>query len=331
MKLINKLINQESLNQSEAAEVLHHITDGTYNDSQIVLVVTALQMRSITVEELAGFRNALLGMANKINLKIDDAIDVCGTGGDGKNTFNISTITAFVLATGGYKVVKHGNYGVSSFCGSSTMLEHLGYKFTADEAKLQNQLDETNICFLHAPLFHPCLKKVSGIRQELGIRTFFNFLGPLVNPVQPNLQLTGVFNLKIARLYKDILTGSRKAFSVVHSIDGYDEVSLTAPLKVFSDNSEQLIYPEELTALSINEKDLFGGSEIYESEKIFRQIVSGKGTAIQNEVIKINTALGIRCFKPNLSIEAAQLEAEQILLSGRVLETVEKVINLSQK
>lgn len=331
MNLINKLINQESLNQSEAAKVLNHITDGTYNDSQIVLVVTALQMRSVTVEELAGFRNALLAMANKITLKIDDAIDVCGTGGDGKNTFNISTITAFVLSTGGYKVVKHGNYGVSSFCGSSTILEHLGYKFTADEAKLQNQLDTTNICFLHAPLFHPCLKQVSGIRKELGIRTFFNFLGPLVNPVQPNLQLTGVFNLKIARLYKDILTGSRKAFSVVHSIDGYDEVSLTSPLKVFSDNSEQLIYPEELTALSINEKDLFGGSEIHESEKIFKQIVSGKGTAIQNEVIKINTALGIRCFKPNLSIEAAQLEAEQILLSGRVLETVEKVINLSQK
>lgn len=331
MKLINKLINQESLSQMEATEVLHKITDGTYNDSQIVLVVTALQMRSVTVEELIGFRNALLTMSNKITLNFDNAIDVCGTGGDGKNTFNISTITAFVLATGGYKVVKHGNYGVSSFCGSSTMLEHLGYKFTADEAKLQNQLDTTNICFLHAPLFHPCLKRVSSIRKELGIRTFFNFLGPLVNPVQPNLQLTGVFNLKIARLYKDILTGSRKAFSVVHSIDGYDEVSLTSPLKMFSNCSEQLIYPEELTELTITEKDLFGGLDILESEKIFKQIVSGEGTAIQNEVVKINTALGIKCFKPEISIVDAQLEAEAILKSGEVIETVNKVITLSQK
>jgi anthranilate phosphoribosyltransferase len=331
MKLIHKLINQESLNQSEATDLLNKITDGSYNDSQIVLVVTALQMRSVTVEELIGFRNALLAMSIKINLKVEDAIDVCGTGGDGKNTFNISTITAFVLAAGGYKVVKHGNYGVSSFCGSSTMLEHLGYKFSANEATLQEQLDQTNICFLHAPLFHPCLKRVSGIRKDLGIRTFFNFLGPLVNPVQPNLQLTGVFNLKIARLYKDILTGSRKAFSVVHSIDGYDEVSLTSPVKIFSDSSEQLLYPEELSETKVNESDLFGGFDIQESERIFKQIVSGKGTVIQNEVIKINTALGIKCFKPEISIREAQLEAEQILMSGKVIETVESVIKISQK
>lgn len=331
MKLINKLINQESLSQTEAADLLNKITNGSYNDSQIVLVVTALQMRSVTVEELTGFRNALLAMSTKINLNVEDCIDVCGTGGDGKNTFNISTITAFVLATGGYKVVKHGNYGVSSFCGSSTMLEHLGYKFSAVEESLQAQLDSTNICFLHAPLFHPCLKRVSGIRKELGIRTFFNFLGPLVNPVQPNLQLTGVFNLKIARLYKEILTGSRKAFSVVHSIDGYDEVSLTAPLKIFSESNEQLLYPEELSNIAVREGDLFGGSDILESEKIFRQIVKGEGTVIQNEVVKINTALGIRCFKPDISIKEAQLEAEQILLSGKVIDTVESVIKLSQK
>jgi anthranilate phosphoribosyltransferase len=331
MQLIDKLINQETLTKAESSEVLNNITNGTYNDSQIVVVVTALQMRSITADELNGFRDALLDMATKINLSVADCIDVCGTGGDGKNTFNISTITAFVLAAGGYKVVKHGNYGVSSFCGSSTMLEHLGYKFSTNEVNLQEQLDTNNICFLHAPLFHPCLKRVSTIRKELGIRTFFNFLGPLVNPIQPNLQLAGVFNLKIARLYKDILTNERKAFSIVHSIDGYDEVSLTAPIKLFSETSEQLIYPEELTEQRISEDDLFGGYTILESEKIFRAIVEGKGNTIQNEVIKINTALGIKCFKPELSIREAQQEAEDILKSGKVVQIVENVIKISQK
>jgi len=331
MQLIEKLINQETLTKAESSIVLNNITNGVYNDSQIVVVVTALQMRSVTADELNGFRDALLETSTKINLNVDDCIDVCGTGGDGKNTFNISTITAFVLAAGGYKVVKHGNYGVSSFCGSSTMLEHLGYKFTVNESDLQEQLDETNICFLHAPLFHPCLKRVSKIRKDLGIMTFFNFLGPLVNPVQPNLQLTGVFNLKIARLYKDILTNSRKEFSVVHSIDGYDEVSLTAPFKVFSNRSEQLLYPEELTDETITEDDLFGGYDIIESEKIFRSIIEGKGNVIQNEVIKINVALGIKCFKPELSIKEAQEEAENILKSGRVAQIVENVIKISQK
>jgi anthranilate phosphoribosyltransferase len=331
MQLIDKLINQETLTKAESSELLNNITNGEYNDSQIVVVVTALQMRSVTADELKGFRDALLDMTTKINLKVDDCIDVCGTGGDGKNTFNISTISAFVLAAGDYKVVKHGNYGVSSFCGSSTMLEHLGYKFTTNESNLQAQLDESNICFLHAPLFHPCLKRVSTIRKDLGIRTFFNFLGPLVNPIQPNLQLTGVFNLKIARLYKDILTNERKAFSVVHSIDGYDEVSLTAPVKLFSETSEQLFYPEELTSETITEDDLFGGFDILESEKIFKAIVSGKGNAIQNEVIKINTALGIKCFKPEISIGDAQQEAEDILKSVRVAQIVDNVIKISQK
>ncbi len=331
MQLIDKLINQETLTKAESSVLLNNITTGIYNDSQIVVVVTALQMRSITANELIGFRDALLEMSIKIDLSVGDCIDVCGTGGDGKNTFNISTITAFVLATGGYKVVKHGNYGVSSFCGSSTMLEHLGYKFSTNEANLQEQLDTNNICFLHAPLFHPCLKRVSAIRTELGIRTFFNFLGPLVNPIQPNLQLTGVFNLKVARLYKDILTNERKAFNIVHSMDGYDEVSLTAPVKLFSETSEQLLYPEELTGQIIVEDDLFGGHNIQESEKIFRAIIEGKGSAIQNEVIKINTALGIKCFKPELLIEEAQKEAEEILKSGKVAQIVKNVIKISQK
>jgi len=331
MQLIDKLINQETLTRSESSVVLNNITNGIYNDSQIVVVVTALQMRSVTADELKGFRDALLEMSTKINLNIGDCIDVCGTGGDGKNTFNISTITAFVLAAGGYKVVKHGNYGVSSFCGSSTILEHLGYKFSTNETNLQEQLDTNNICFLHAPLFHPCLKRVSAIRTELGIRTFFNFLGPLVNPIQPNLQLTGVFNLKIARLYKDILTTERKAFNIVHSMDGYDEVSLTSPVKLFSETSEQLFYPEELTEQTISEADLFGGHTILQSEKIFREIIEGKGNTIQNEVIKINAALGMKCFKPELSIKEAQQEAEDILKSGKVAQLVENVIKISQK
>jgi len=331
MQLINKLINQEILNEFESKKLLVNITNGTYNDSQIVVVLTALQMRSVTVQELLGFQKALLKMSKKITLNVDNCIDVCGTGGDSKNTFNISTITAFVLATAGYKVVKHGNYGVSSFCGSSTILEKIGYIFTDNQQNLQNQLDQTNICFLHAPLFHPCLKRVSTIRQDLGIRTFFNFLGPLVNPIQPNLQLVGVFNLKIARLYKGILAKQRQKFSIVHTIDGYDEISLTAPLKVFSKQSEQVFYPQDLSKLKVSETDLFGGQTIDEAEHIFNKIVNGEGTEIQNEVIICNVALGIMCFEPNLSLKEAQQQAKTILLSGKVSETVKKVIQISQQ
>ena len=330
MNLINKLINQEILTELESAKLLENITNGTYNDSQIVLVLTALQMRSVTEQELVGFQKALLNRSIKISLKVDNCIDVCGTGGDEKNTFNISTITAFVLATGGYKVVKHGNYGVSSFCGSSTILEKMGYIFTSNEQDLQNQLDCTNICFLHAPLFHPCLKRVGSIRKDLGIRTFFNFLGPLVNPIQPNLQLVGVFNLKIARLYKAILSKQRTNFTIVHTIDGYDEVSLTAPLKIYSKHSENVYYPEDLSTVKVKEKDLFGGNSIDEAQIIFNKIVSGKGNEIQNEVIINNAALGIMCFKPSLKLKDAQFEAKQILLSGKVIETVNQVIKLSQ-
>ncbi len=330
MKLINKLLNHEILTEAEAEELLIGITNHKFNDSQIVLIITALQTRMVTKEELKGFRRALLQMAVPLNLNFQTAIDVCGTGGDGKNTFNISTITALTIAAAGYKVVKHGNYGVSSFCGSSTILENLGYQFKTDEANLQRQLDETNVCFLHAPLFHPCLKKVASIRQDLKVRTFFNFLGPLVNPVQPDLQLTGVFNPGIARLYQSVLTELRAGFGVVHSMDGYDEISLTAPVKYYSNQDEQLLYPHDLTGVNVSPSDLFGGEDIDTAKDIFNVIISGDGSVEQNEVIKINTAAGIRCFEPQKSMAQACSEAESVLLSGKVKQVLDHCIKISQ-
>ena len=331
MLLIDKLLNHETLSEAEAEILLKNITNDIYSDHQIVMIISVFKMRDITVEELTGFRNALLTMAEPLVLEYDRAIDVCGTGGDQKNTFNISTITALVLAGGGYKVIKHGNYGVSSFCGSSTILEYLGYQFRKEASNLQTQLDQSNICFLHAPLFHPCLKRVSQIRKSIGVRTFFNFLGPLVNPVQPNLQLTGVFNLNIARLYKSVLSDVRDAFNVVHSIDGYDEVSLTSPVKCYREFEELTLHPYELTALKVEASDLFGGHDLEEAKTIFTDIIEGKGTEVQNEVIKANVALGIRCFKPTISLKSAQDEAEDILKSGRAKTALETAIKLSQK
>ena len=331
MRQIKKLLNHDFLTEEEAYKLLQNITNGVYNDSQVVMIITSLMMRNITVEELKGFKKAILKMAVPLKLNLGDCIDVCGTGGDGKNTFNISTISALILAAGGYPVVKHGNYGVSSFCGSSTILEHMGYQFTNNQDNLQTQIDETNICFLHAPLFHPCLKRVSKIRQDLGVRTFFNFLGPLVNPVQPNLQLTGVFNLNVGRLYKDILTDSRKAFNVIHSIDGYDEVSLTAPVKCYSESDDTLIYPEEFSTYTVQPEELFGGDNLNEAGTIFKAILRGEGTEAQNEVVVANVALGIRCFNPGINITNAQSEARDILKSGKGISVLETVINISQK
>lgn len=328
--LLDKLFEGQTLNTLEAKELLRKITSNEVTDVQIVAAISALKMRTITSEELNGFREALLDQALIPNLKTDVAIDVCGTGGDGKNTFNISTLAAIVIAGAGYKVIKHGNYGVSSLVGSSSILEYLGYQFNTDDDSLNEQLEQANICFLHAPLFHPALKKVAGIRQQLGIRTFFNFLGPLVNPVQPKYQLTGVYNLQLLRIYKEILSKERTGFKVVHSLDGYDEVSLTGPFKVVDKSKELILYPEDLGVDVLDEKQLFGGETIEEASQIFQNILNARGTNEQNDVVAVNAALGIQCFDSNKPFELAYEEAIESIHSLKAKTVFETAIQISQ-
>jgi len=204
-KILNRLFEHEKLTRDEAREVLSKIAANDYNDSQVAAFITVYLMRTVSKDELSGFRDALLDLCLKVDMNGIESIDLCGTGGDGKNTFNVSTLSSFVVAGAGYKVTKHGNYGVSSVCGSSNVLEAVGYNFTNNIDQLKAQLDKTNIAFFHAPLFHPAMKSVAPVRRNLGVKTFFNMLGPIVNPVRPTHQISGVFSLKLLRLYQFIL------------------------------------------------------------------------------------------------------------------------------
>ena len=245
-EILNRLINNQVLSREEAKQVLTGLASGAYNNSQVASFLTVDLMRAITVQELEGFRDAMLELCNPVDLKGYDAIDVCGTGGDGKNTFNISTISSFIVAGAGVHVAKHGNYGVSSVSGSSNVLESLGVKFSGEADQMKRSLDGSNICFMHAPLFHPAMKNVGPIRRELGIKTFFNMLGPMVNPAFPPNQLVGVFSLELARLYGYLYQNTDKNFSIIHALDGYDEVSLTGDFKLISNSTETSISPDSI-------------------------------------------------------------------------------------
>ena len=330
-KLLDKIFEFETLSRIEAKELLTQITNGKANDAQIVAAISALKMRNISSSELNGFREALLEQALIPKLYTNDAIDVCGTGGDGKNTFNISTLAAVVIAGAGYKVIKHGNYGVSSLVGSSSILEEIGYHFTTNDNDLNEQLSTTNICFLHAPLFHPALKKVGPIRKQLGIRTFFNYLGPLVNPVQPKYQLTGVYNLELIRVYKQILSNEREEFRVIHSLDGYDEVSLTSAFKMATKSQELILYPEDLGQEPLKQEELFCGESIADAKTIFMNVLNDKCTQAQKVVVAVNAALGIQCFKPNSSFQECYQEAVKAIESQKALHNFNKTIELSQQ
>ena len=229
-----------------AKEVLVNIGKGIYNEHEITAFMTVYLMRSITIDELQGFRDALLELCVPVDFNEFDTIDIVGTGGDGKNTFNISTLSCFIVAGTGQKVAKHGNYGASSISGASNVMEQMGYKFKNDNDRLKKEIDEANICFLHAPLFHPALKTVGPIRKNLAMRTFFNMLGPMVNPSHPKYQLVGVFSLEMARIYNYLLQQTEKSFTIIHSLDGYDEISLTNDTKVITNEGERVMTPEQL-------------------------------------------------------------------------------------
>lgn len=290
---LEKLFDHHPLTKTEAYDVLSRLGRGEINLAQAAAFMTVYRMREITLEELRGFRTALLELAVPIALETQDATDMCGTGGDGRNTFNISTLSCFVVAAAGGRVIKHGNYGVSSVSGSSTVLEKLGYKFTNDNSALEDSLERCGVCFLHAPLFHPALKHVGEIRKSLGTRTFFNILGPLVNPAQPSHRLTGLFSNELLRKYHYLLQETNEKFMLVHSEDGYDEISLTAPFRITTREKQQVYSPREIGYPVVMPTDLFGGGTADEAAKIFLAIMQGSGTAAQNNVVAANAGFAL--------------------------------------
>ncbi len=295
------LCHGHNLSEKEAYQLLQAIYKGDLNASQITAVMTCYINKPITVEELTGFRNALLDVCIPVNIE-KDAIDVCGTGGDQKNTFNISTLSALVLAASGITVAKHGNYGSSSVSGSSDILNYLGYHFKSSSDELNRELNQHNICFMHAPLFHPALKIVAIQRKELGIRTFFNMLGPLVNPANVKHHYIGVYDLEIARLYNYILQKSDSNYTLVHSFDGYDEVSLTSAFKYISKSTEKTLSPYDLGFLNQTQSSIYGGETIKEAASIFLNVLKNECTPEQKNVVIANSALAMHCYSPSTSI-----------------------------
>ncbi|WP_313367564.1 anthranilate phosphoribosyltransferase [Sphingobacterium mizutaii] len=326
-EILAHLFEYKSFSRKEAYDILTNIATGKYDTHQIAAFMTIYGMRSIRVEELGGFRDAMYDLCNKVDFNGFDLIDMCGTGGDGKNTFNISTLASFVVAGAGYHVAKHGNVGVSSSCGSSNVMEYLGYTFTADKDVLKKQLESANICFLHAPLFHPAMKTVAPIRKALAVKTFFNMLGPLTNPANPKFQSVGVFSLELARLYAYLYQNTDKQYSIMHAMDGYDEISLTGDFKVINNQGENYYTVDELGFTAIAPEDLAGGESIEEAAKIFRQIIEGEGTDIQNNVVLSNAAFGIKTFHPEKSFADCYYEAEESLLGHKALRSFKTLIN----
>ncbi len=326
-KILNHLFEHKTFSRDESKEILTNITLGKYNPSQMAAFMAAYCMRSITVDELEGFRDGMLELCLKTDLSDYELIDLCGTGGDGKDTFNISTLASFVVAGAGYKVSKHGNYGVSSGCGSSNVMEYLGYKFSNDIDHLKRSLDNAGICFLHAPLFHAAMKTVAPIRKELGIKTFFNMLGPLVNPARPKFQMVGVFSLELARLYAYLFQKSKTGYTIVHALEGYDEISLTCDFKTFSPEGEHIHSISDLGFERIDPSKIGGGSSVEESAEIFKAVLDGEGSQEQNNVVLCNAAVAIRTIKPEKSFADCFYEAEESLNSGMALRSFNRLLS----
>jgi len=327
-KILQLLFEYKTLTREQAADVLTNISRGQYNDTEVTAFITVFLMRSITINELQGFRDALLALAVRSGLDGDQLIDIVGTGGDGKNTFNISTLACFVVAGAGQKVAKHGNYGATSISGASNVMEQLGYKLSNDPEKLKKEVDKAGICFMHAPLFHPALRAVAGIRKNLGIRTFFNMLGPLVNPASPKFQLVGVYNLEMARIYTYMLQQSGSRFAIIHSLDGYDELSLTGDARVITTEGETVMTPEQLGKRMVSPSDLYGGNSPEESAKIFRAILACEGSWAQNAVVLANAAMALHCTGAFPDYDRAFEAAVESLESGRAKSVLDTLISM---
>jgi anthranilate phosphoribosyltransferase len=327
-KILQYLFEHKTLSRQQAKDVLVNISKGMYNESEMAAFITVYLMRSITIDELHGFRDALLELCVRVDLNGHDAIDIVGTGGDGKNTFNISTLACFIVAGTGQKVAKHGNYGASSISGASNVMEQLGYQFKNNADKLKQEVEESNICFLHAPLFHPALKAVGAIRKNLGVRTFFNMLGPMVNPSFPKFQLVGVYNLEMARIYNYLLQQTAGTFTIIHSLDGYDEISLTNDTKVITNTGEHIMTPEQLGKRSVDAADIYGGNTVEEAAKIFTKILKGEGSWAQNAVVLANAAMALYCTGLYKNYEEAYNAAVESLEGGKANNAMNKLIAL---
>lgn len=329
-EILQKLTENYILTREEARNTLTSLAQGEYNQSQMASFLTVYMMRSIQTHELAGFKAAMLDLCKSVDLSGYDAMDMCGTGGDGKDTFNISTTASFVVAGAGQKVAKHGNNGVSSSCGSSNLLSHLGCTFTNDDSVLKRSLDEAGICFLHAPLFHPAMKNVAPVRKELGLKTFFNMLGPLVNPSRPITQLAGVYNLEIARLYQYVFQEEGRECAIVYALDGYDEISLTGDFKVYTNDAEKVFSPAEIGLSLHNQQDIHGGTSIEESAQIFLNVLKGSATPAQTDVVLANAGLALKTGKGLASFEDGIAMARESIASGAALKSFESFISVNK-
>ena len=325
--ILNQLIEFKTLDRDTSYKVLIELAEGKYNNSQMAAFLTTYMMRPVTVNELEGFRDAMLDLCVRVEIEEYDAMDLCGTGGDGKDTFNISTLSSFIVAGAGQNVAKHGNNGVSSICGSSNLLQSLGYEFTNDVDELKSTLDRAGICFLHAPLFHPAMKNIAPIRRELGVKTFFNMLGPVVNPAFVKKQIVGVFNLELARLYGYLYRQTDKQFVILHALDGYDEISLTGSFKSISNQGEHLLGPADIGFDELDAEEIVGGKDISDSSKIFLDILKGNGTRAQRNVVVANAGYAIYAANQKDGIEHSINRAAESLDSGKAYETLKKFLN----
>lgn len=325
-KILTRLFEHEVLSREEAKNILLEISNGEHNEVHISSFITVYQMRPITVAELQGFSDALLELCVPFDANGMDTIDIVGTGGDGKNTFNISTTSAFVIAGAGYKVTKHGSYGVSSNVGSSNVLAELGYEFTNDSDTLMKYLEQANICFLHAPVFHPAMKAVVPVRRQLGMKTFFNMLGPLVNPVKPKWQLFGTYNMELSRLYQYVMQETNRQFTIVYALDGYDEVSLTGNFKLRSRNTETLLRPSDLGLPLYKASDLYGGESPEDAKKIMLAVLNNEATPAQRDVVIANAGIAINTIKPEADLVDCLAEARESIESGKAIEVLKKIM-----
>lgn len=325
-EILNHLFEHKTLSRSEAREILTNIAQGKYSESEIAAFMTIYLMRSITVEELSGFRDALLELCVKVDLSDFDTIDVCGTGGDGKDTINISTLTTFIIAGAGAKVAKHGNYGVSSGCGSSNILEQLGYKFTNEPDQLKRTMDNCGVCYMHAPLFNPAMKNVAPIRKALKVKTFFNLIGPIVNPSFPKKQMVGVYSLEVARLYNYLFQHDKKQFAIIHSLDGYDEISLTGNFRLLSNDANRIISPEELGFEKVNGEDIRSAKTIPEAAQNFLDILEGKGSKAQTDVVLVNSAFALQCYYSGKEFAECLEMAKESIYGKKAIAVLKKLI-----
>ena len=328
-QILIQLFNHEILTREEACRLLQDITRGRYNDTQIAALLTVFQMRGVKVDELIGFRDALLSTRIPVDLSAYQPIDIVGTGGDGKNTFNISTCACFVVAGAGYRVAKHGNYGATSVSGASNVMELHGVKFTNDAQRLIRSIENCNMAYLHAPLFNPAMKTVATIRKALGVRTLFNLLGPLINPCLPAYQLLGVADLPQMRLYTNTLQRLGIGFAVVNNLDGYDEISLTDEFKVMTNRYETIYRPADLGFSIARQEELYGGDTPQEAARIFDNVLENRATKAQTDCVLINASFAIQAVEPMKRIEECVAIARESLESGKALKTFRKFIELN--